>query len=289
MQHTDKAFAKINLYLNVTARRADGFHDIESVMQTIDLHDTLHFDLSPADQTTIDLSFSRPCDLPTDEKNLIVRAAKAFLSAADMRVRLKILLEKKIPMAAGLAGGSADAAATLRALDKMLPDAVTKEKLFEIAASLGSDIPFCLAGGRALCYGRGERMEALPCIEHRYGVLANTDEVSSTPRAYAALDALYHDFDGSVALPADLSESGALASVREGAMPPAYNIFEDTVLPLCPRAAKAKALLSSMGADVAMMSGSGPSVFALTKNEALAEKMQAALTERGYLAKRFSF
>ncbi len=290
MNHTEKAFAKINLYLNVTARRTDGFHDIESVMQTIDLHDTLHFELFPADQTMIELSFSEPCGLPTDEKNLIVRAAKAFLSAANMRVHLKILLEKKIPMAAGLAGGSADAAATLRALDAMLPGVLTRERLFEIAASLGSDIPFCLLGGRALCYGRGEILDPISAKDERFfGVLANTDEVSSTPKAYGALDQMYHNFDGSVTLPADLSESGTLASVREGAMPPFYNIFEDAVFPLCPRAFEAKARLASMGAEIAMMSGSGPSVFALTKNEALAEKMQTVLTERGYLAKRFSF
>ncbi len=290
MKHKEKAPAKINLYLNVTARRADGFHDIESVMQTIDLHDTLHFELFPADQTMIELSFSEPCGLPTDEKNLIVRAAKAFLSTANMRVHLKILLKKKIPMAAGLAGGSADAAATLRALDVMLPGALTRERLFEIAASLGSDIPFCLLGGRALCYGRGEILEPISAKDKRFfGVLANTDEVSSTPKAYGALDRMYHNFDGSVTLPADLLESGTLASVRVGAMPPFYNIFEDAVLPLCPRAFEAKVLLASMGAEAAMMSGSGPSVFALTKNEALAEKMQAALTEHGYLAQRFSF
>ena len=290
LHHVEKAPAKINLYLNVTARRTDGFHDIETVMQTIDLFDVLHFSLFPAEKTEIALTFSSPCDLPTDERNLIVRAANAFLSAAKKIAKVEILLEKNIPMSAGLAGGSADAAATLRALDSMLPDALTKEHLFEIAASLGSDIPFCLLCGRALCYGRGEILEPLPAKgEKNFGILVNTEEESSTPKAYGALDQIYHNFDGSVSLPSDLAYRDALAAVRDGNMPPFYNIFEEVVFPLCPRAFEAKALLSSMGADAVMMSGSGPSVFALTKNEALAEKMQSALIELGYEARRFSF
>lgn len=290
VQHIEKAPAKINLYLNVTARRTDGFHDIETVMQTIDLFDVLHFSLSPADRTEIVLKFSRPCNLPTDDRNLIVRAAKAFLSAAKKCAKVEILLEKNIPMAAGLAGGSADAAATLRALNAMFPDALTREQLFEIAASLGSDIPFCLLGGRALCYGRGELLEPLQIKEEKYfGVLVNTDETSSTPKAYGALDQMYHNFDGSVALPSGLSCHDTLTFVRGGNMPPFYNIFEEAVFPLCPRAFEAKALLSSMGADAVMMSGSGPSVFALTKNEALAEKIQSVLAKRGYDARFFSF
>ncbi len=290
VQHIEKAPAKINLYLNVTARRADGFHDIETVMQAIDLFDVLHLSLYPAEKTEIVLNFSRPCNLPTDDHNLIVRAAKAFLLAAKKSAKVEILLEKNIPMAAGLAGGSADAAATLRALDTMLPNALTREQLFEIAASLGSDIPFCLLGGRALCYGRGEILEPLPTKGEKYfGVLVNTVETSSTPKAYGALDQMYHNFDGSVVLPSGLSRSGALGAVHDGKMPPFYNIFEEVVLPLCPRAFEAKALLTTMGADTVMMSGSGPSVFALTKNEALAEKMQSALAERGYDARRFSF
>ena len=143
MRHTELAKAKINLYLNVTAQRNDGFHDIESVMQTIDLYDVLHFDLSPSDVTEIDLTFSEPCDLPTDDRNLVVKAAKAFLAKANKTAKISILLEKNIPMEAGLGGGSTDAAATLRALDIMFPAILTKEQLFSIAASLGSDIPFC--------------------------------------------------------------------------------------------------------------------------------------------------
>lgn len=290
IQHEEKAPAKINLYLNVTARRADGFHDIETVMQAIDLFDVLHFSLFPAEKTEITLNFSKPCDLPTDDRNLIVRAAKAFLSMAKKCFKVDILLEKNIPMAAGLAGGSADAAATLRAMDAIFPGAFTREQLFEIAASLGSDIPFCLLGGRALCYGRGEILEPLSIkAEKHFGVLVNTDEVSSTPDAYKYLDQMYHNFDGSIALPADLSCRDALASVRDGNMPPFYNIFEKAVLPLCPRASKAKTLLASMCGNTVMMSGSGPSIFALTKNEALAEKMQSVLAELGYEARRFSF
>ena len=289
MKHTEKAPAKINLYLNVTTKRNDGFHDIESVMQTVDLCDVLHFDFFPAEETKISLSFSKPCNLPTDEKNLIVRAAKAFLEAAGETAEISILLEKNIPMAAGLGGGSADAAATLRALDTMLPGTLSKAALLELAASLGSDVPFCLLGGRALCYGRGEEMVALPMKETYFGVLANTDEEVSTPKAYGKLDEIYHNFDKSTLLPLDLSNRDMLKPVLNGEMPPCYNIFEEAVLPLCKKAQAAKVLLFEMGADVSMMSGSGPSVFALTKDIALSEKMQEALLSRGYKAVLFSF
>ena len=289
MKHTEKAFAKINLYLNVTGRRSDGFHDVESVMQEIDVYDLLHFELFPAEETKIELSFSEPCDLPTDERNLIVRAAKAFLERAKKSAHVKILLEKRIPMAAGLAGGSADAAATLRALDVMLPNALTKEALIVIAASLGSDIPFCLLGGRALCTGRGEIMERLPIHEGGYGVLANTEESSSTPKAYGALDAIYSNFDASVPIPKDLAARGVLDAVKAGEAPPFYNIFEEAVFPLCPKAERAKVLMLEMGAEAAMMSGSGPSVFCITKNLKEAKKIEGALSAMGYASRCFSF
>ena len=289
MRHTEKANAKINLYLNVVAQRHDGFHDIESVMQTIDLCDILHFDLSPSDTTEISLSFSEPSVLPVDERNLIVRAALAFLAAANKTARINVLVEKSSPMEAGLAGGSADAAATLRALDTMLPNLLPKEQLYKIAASLGSDIPFCLIGGRALCTGRGEKIESLPCGGGYFGIIATTEEASSTPRAYRRLDEIYNNFDGSVILPASLADQGALDSVKNGNLPPFYNIFEDAVFPLCPRASEAKSLLADMGAEASMMSGSGPAVFALTKDIALAQKMKAELTARGFRAEQFLF
>ena len=289
MKHTELAYAKINLYLNVTARRSDGFHEIESVMQTIDLADILHFDLTPADKKEVLLSFSSPCDLPTDEKNLIVRAANAFLLACGENARIEILLEKNIPMAGGLAGGSADAAATLRALDVLLPGRLTKAALLEIAAELGSDVPFCLLGGRALCYGRGEETVALPIKQKRFGILANTDETSSTPAAYGALDKMYNNFDQSIRLPMDLGARNCLGALLKGEMPPFYNIFEDAVFPLCPKAEAAKALLEKMGAEAVLMSGSGPSVFALAEDAALCEKMRSALTAKGYAARTFSF
>ncbi len=289
MKHTEKAPAKINLYLNVTAKRDDGFHEIESVMQTIDLCDVLHFELLPSEETKITLSFSEPCDLPTDDRNLIVRAAKAFLSIAEEAAEVSILLEKKIPMAAGLGGGSADAAATLRALDAILPGRLSKAALLELATELGSDVPFCLLGGRALCYGRGEETVALPEKQTYYGVLANTDEEISTPKAYGLLDEIYNDFDGSIAPPPDLNAWDAAKDVLMGEIPPFYNIFEEAVLPLCPKAAQAKNLLANMGAEATLMSGSGPSVFALSQNPLLAEKMKDALLSRGYKAVNFSF
>ena len=276
MRHTEKANAKINLYLNVVAQRHDGFHDIESVMQTIDLCDVLHFDLSPSDITEISLTFSVPSVLPVDEQNLIVRAALAFLAAANKTAKINVLVEKSIPMEAGLGGGSSDAAATLLALDRLYQTAMPLDKMCAIAARLGADIPFCVKKGTVYATGIGEVMESAPPMPDCAFVIAiPKGKGISTGAAYRAMDALpsdtetvrFEDFRKAVSA-CDLDKISALL----------YNKFE-LVTPAETGCAALREMLMETGAIGARMSGSGTAVFAIYPHVGAARKAKEALPE----------
>ena len=184
---------------------------------------------------------------------------------------VKIHIKKRIPVAAGLGGGSADAAAVLRLMQKGL-SLLSEEELFSIAESLGSDVPFCLRGGAAHCLGRGERMTPVS-LSCEIPVVLRSTETVSTPEAYRTLDLRYDDFKvkKDAALP-----TGFLSAIADGdtekALPLLYNIFEDVILPAYPEAARNYALLSEKGAERVLMAGSGPTVvgFFKTKQKAIA-------------------
>lgn len=147
--------AKINLTLEVLDKREDGFHNIKSVMQAISLYDYLTFDIEKADKTTITLSGN--CDkIPYDSKNLVYKAIEKFLQKADLKANVEVYIEKNIPVEAGLAGGSTDAAAAFFAMNEVFGHPLSSKAIEELCASLGSDLNFCLHGGTAICTGRGE-------------------------------------------------------------------------------------------------------------------------------------
>ena len=250
----EKAYAKINLHLNVTAKRQDGFHDIETVMQTVSLCDELAVSLAPSDRAEARLSICG-ADLPTDRGNIVTRAAELYLARSGKIGRIDISLVKRIPVAAGLAGGSADAAATLRALNGLFNSYFSESEILALAAELGSDVPFCLLGGRAVCRGRGELIEPVFSPTNLHFVIAIADgEQVSTPAAYRALDDMYSDFDGSVKREApDLTKL--------------YNIFENAVFPTCSKAEMLKKRMVELGATASLMSGSGPSIFGIFDSE----------------------
>ncbi len=267
-----KAYAKINLYLNVESRRNDGFHNIVSVMQSLSLADEVYGEVRPSDSRKICLCMENS-DIPADEKNLAYRAADAFLSAADLSAEISITVVKHIPAAAGLAGGSADAAATLRLLNEACGYPLSVEGLLELAATLGSDVPFCLLGGTRLCRGRGEEMDTLP-TPSLHCVVAMPDAAVSTPAAYRQLDILYHDFDGSIKNPRPAGESAVISALQKDSRMLAesvFNLFEEAVLPNCPDAVRLLDELRDAGALCAMMSGSGPSVFGIFESREAAE------------------
>lgn len=282
----ERANAKINLYLDVLAKREDGFHDIKTIMHSVTFGDLLTVSATPAEKTSVHLTSVGARFLVTDSRNLAVRAAELFLERAAISASVEITLEKRIPIAAGLAGGSSDAAAVLRALNKIYGRLFSVKALNSIAAEIGSDVVYCLYGRTALCEGRGELLTKIHSFPVLYVVIAVGNEHVSTPAAYKALDGMFSDFDGSIPTGGEARFGALMASVRQGKFDPSgmFNVFEGAVLPTCPRAVEIKRRLLSLGAVAAMMSGSGPSVFGLFNSYDKAKAACYALRREKYKA-----
>lgn len=263
---TEIANAKINLYLDVTSIRDDGFHNIKSIMHTISLSDKLTFEIIPSDETCVKIRHNST-ELKNDNSNLIYKSASKYLSYFKVNARVFVELEKNIPIGAGLGGGSADAAATLRALNGVFKLA-TKEELLKLAAEIGSDVPFCLMGGIAFCEGRGEILTQLKESPSLCLAVAIGEGRVSTPEAYKLLDCKFdYCFDD---CKRSLSDKGY------------FNIFEEVIF--SDEISKIKDILTKNGAEVAMMSGSGPSVFGVFKNESEALGAVDVLKKHGFNA-----
>lgn len=282
----EEANAKINLFLDVLSKREDGFHEIRTVMHSVSLSDEITVTFSPSDKRSVRLKVMGSPYLPTDSRNLAVAAANAYMDACAIAGTVDITLKKKIPIAAGLAGGSTDAAAVLRAMNRINKRCLTERIMQRIAASLGSDVPYCYIGKTALCLGRGDDITRLNSKISAHFAIAIGNERVSTPTAYGALDAKYSNFDGSVKTAGEKLFDVAMRDIENGNMPSksVFNVFESVVLPLCPLAEGAKKYLTELGADVAMMSGSGPSVFGVFSDEGKARLAVKALEEKGYNA-----
>ena len=270
----EKANAKINLYLDVIAKREDGFHDIKTIMHSISLADEITVMYSPSDEQNIRVSIKGNNFLPTDERNLAYRAAKLYLDTANKNASIDIRLDKRIPIVAGLAGGSSDAAATLRAMNRIFDKMFSERALFKMAEQLGSDVPYCLYGKTALCEGRGEIITKLPDTLKLNVVIAIANEHVSTPAAYSVLDSMYSSFDGSKETGGEEYYASIIDSIKKGKpnRDNLFNIFEGVVLPKCKGASRIKKRLLELGASAALMSGSGPSVFGIFENEKQAKK-----------------
>ena len=276
------ARAKINLYLDILSRRENGYHNILSIMQTVDLCDTVTLTRLPIG-SGIRVE-SDAAGLPTDRRNLAYRAAELFAELSGGIPDVSIRIEKRIPMAAGLGGGSADAAAVLRGLNRLMEVNAPIERLCAMGARLGADIPFCTVGGAMIAEGIGEVLT--PCRglpESQWLTVACGGEGVSTPEAYGALDKRYDDFKNPRAATARF-HSLRMALDRED-IPAAgagmYNIFEEAVLPTHTTAPRLLEQMRRSGATAAMMSGSGPSVFGLFDTEeaarGAAEKIRSEL------------
>ena len=270
MTVSEKAYAKINLYLDVTARREDGFHDIESLMHSVDLCDIVIISSSESERTEISITTNDP-ELPTDSGNIVYRAITNYLSFFDRTARVEVNIEKKIPVGAGLGGGSSDAAAALRAMNRIYGLA-SRDQLYEIASGLGSDVPFCLRGGICLCHGRGEQITSVSSSECMTFVIAIGERRVSTPKAYAALDEKYSFF----------KEKKEIISSTDIADFPRFNIFEQVID--FDEIDKIKENMIKNGAEYTLMSGSGPSVFGEFKKQAHAEEACDLLLKSGFSA-----
>ncbi|HEY9725540.1 MAG TPA: 4-(cytidine 5'-diphospho)-2-C-methyl-D-erythritol kinase [Chroococcales cyanobacterium] len=286
--------AKINLYLEILGDRPDGYHELVMILQSIELADRI--DLRATGTDTILVHCDSP-QVPTNQTNLAYRAAelmaKQFPSVFAKFGGVEITIEKQIPVAAGLAGGSTDAAAVLIGLDMMWQLGLTQPELQDLAAQLGSDVPFCLAGGTALATGRGEQLTALPGLDSLYVVLAKDQNLMiSTPWAYQTYRAQFghtyvRDVE-SLEARAYRVHSGPMVqaiynkqAVQVG--PLLHNDLEKVVLPTTPQVLQLREAFASTGTLGTMMSGSGPTVFALAESEAQAQeirqKVRAVITD----------
>lgn len=284
---TVRAPAKINLHLEVLGLRPDGYHELAMVMQSIDLADTLVL------RSTADATIRLRCDnadLPTDGTNLIVKAAELLRSRVGLpELGVDITLHKRIPIGAGLAGGSSDGAAALVGLDALWGLALGAERLHGLAAVLGSDMPFCLQGGTQLCFGRGERLEPVPLgqVAQRAVLLLKHPQASvSTPWAYGRCRELRSDFylDSEADFEQRrqaLRHGPLLAALADpGPLPPLRNDLQSVVAPEVESVRSGLDLLRRGPEALAVaMSGSGPSLYALYPDLAAAEAARSALAE----------
>ena len=244
------AFAKINLYLHIVGRRPDGFHELETLMASISIHDALDIELIPPGPGGIEFSCSDPA-LSDAKDNLATKAARLFLKEFKLDTGVSIHLEKRIPVGAGLGGGSSDAASVLRALNVLTKINCPNEKLAELAARLGSDIPFFIYGTPSVCRGRGEIIEPTQLRESLQGVLVHPGFGVSTPWAYKTY--ALNPTQGVV------GRAFADFTLRNDLEPPAFSKY--------PWLPTAKAWFQKQPEVLdALMSGSGSSVFALTQS-----------------------
>jgi 4-diphosphocytidyl-2-C-methyl-D-erythritol kinase len=247
-----RAFAKVNLDLRVLGKRADGYHELRTIFQTISLADTIDSAFTPARRTAIDLASE--LNIPD---NLVVRAARLALEAMRKSGRVDLRLIKRIPMGAGLGGGSSDAAAVLLALPVLAGKPLELPRLLELAQMLGSDVGFFLFGGAAVGVGRGTELFPLPDSEPRHGLLVATGIHVSTPDAYRRL---------SPRLTTESQQNKIFSfqsQVWDRGRSPAGNDFETVVFEEHGRIASVKRKLLREGAETAMMTGSGSAVFGL--------------------------
>lgn len=286
MRLTRRSPCKINLLLNILGRRPDGFHELETVFQPVKLWDELEFE--HGGQGVV-MTCSHP-GLPTDASNLVVRAARAFLETANLREGVRIHLEKRIPLAAGLGGGSSNAAATLLGLNELFGGPLAMSQLHFLAAQLGSDVPFFLQPKPALGIGRGERIEPLdffPALRGAFVLLIQPGFGVSTAWAYQQLARFPAALRGQPGRAQRLVELLQRADLTT-AGPAFYNSLEAPVLEKYPLLAMFQEQLREQGARATLMSGSGSTTFALAADrqagEALRDRFQAKFGESHWTA-----
>ena len=269
-----QAFAKLNLTLDVLSKRPDGYHDLRMIMQSVTLADRLTLEETGAGEVRVrtDLHF-----LPTGEKNLAAQAALRYWQARGEGPRgLDIVIQKRIPVCAGMGGGSSDAAAVVRALNDRDGAPFSREELARIGEQVGADVPYCVLGGTALAEGKGEVLTPLPALPRCWAVVCKPEFSISTPELFARIDSVRlrrrPDTRGAV----EALEAGDLVGVARRL----YNVFED-VLPDRQRARvfDLKNLLIGCGALGASMSGTGPTVFGLFDREDPAREAHDRLSQ----------
>ena len=261
-----QAFAKINLGLDVLGKREDGYHEVRMIMQTIRMYDQL--DMRKSVEPGIHLTTNKKY-IPVDENNLVWRAAKLMMDTCGIIEGVSIHLHKVIPVAAGMAGGSSDAAATLVGMNRLFHCGLSKEKLMELGVQIGADVPYCVLRGTALAEGIGEKLTVLPPMPDCWILIGKPGISVSTKYVYTTLDlntdTVHPDIDGMK----KALEDGNLYGITERM----GNVLQDVTIPAYPEVERIKEQMKTLGAVNAMMSGSGPTVFGIFDNR---DKMAAA-------------
>jgi 4-diphosphocytidyl-2-C-methyl-D-erythritol kinase len=268
MTHTYRAHAKINLLLDITGKLPNGYHSIATIMQSISLHDTL--EITQTGKPGIEITCDVP-GIPTDERNIVHKACKAFGFTGGLRIDI----QKRIPSEAGLAGGSANAAAVLAALRDIYAPEMPLKNLLDIAVRVGADVPFCLVGGCCLAEGVGEALTPLPCLPGEYRIALVKPAFSvSTAQAYAALDNMTFTRPQT-----ELAIAHAKQGDWEQVFPLCENVFEQAIGFASLNRVKQNAFTA--GAKLVQMTGSGSAVFAVFESEKTPGAITRALGELG--------
>lgn len=269
-----QAFAKINLGLDVLGKREDGYHEVRMIMQTIRMYDQL--DMRKSVEPGIHLTTNKKY-IPVDENNLVWRAAKLMMDTCGIIEGVSIHLHKVIPVAAGMAGGSSDAAATLVGMNRLFHCGLSKEKMMELGVQIGADVPYCVLRGTALAEGIGEKLTVLPPMPDCWILIGKPGISVSTKYVYTTLDlntdTVHPDIDGMK----KALEDGNLYGITERM----GNVLQDVTIPAYPEVERIKEQMKTLGAMNAMMSGSGPTVFGIFDNEEKAQEACQKLWESG--------
>ena len=298
-QLTRKAYAKINLGLDALRKRADGYHELAMVMQTVDICDELTFAVKETPGIELCVEWSKdgwtstvadcfPSEgeaqpVPSNQKNLVWRAAELLMDEFEIKKGVKITLEKRIPVAAGMAGGSSDCAATLHGINELFELGLTLEELQARGVKLGADVPYCLLGGTALAEGIGEILTPLSPMPECHLVVTKPAVSVSTPFVFKQLRVNelreHPDIAGMCAAIGGNDLDGVIDRLG--------NVLETAAIPHFPVVGDLKEALKRQGADGVLMSGSGPTVFAIFKSEKQAHEAFDELKKTGLAAQIF--
>ena len=279
MGYQRKAYAKINLSLDVTGRLDNGYHLVDMIMQTVNIYDELSFE-----RTNGEIVLESDCgELPLDENNLIYKAIRLIQEECGVTGGLRVFLKKNIPIAAGMAGGSTDCAATLMAMDELYGLKLGTKRLMELGVKLGADVPYCILGGTARAQGIGEKLTRLPNCPTLKLLVAKPDLNVSTKEVYTELDALENLPHPGVDDMVCAIESGNGRAVAAGL----GNVLECVTIPLHPVIREIKDRMLELGAINSLMSGSGPTVFGIYEKDEELQKAYEALAESGLVKQIF--
>lgn len=260
--YTYTAPAKINIGLDVIRKREDGYHDLKMIMQTLSLHDTLTFDVEKDKPYNLTMTCSNT-ELPVDDGNLVVKAINMLAEEFNINADIKVHLEKRIPVAAGMAGGSTDGAAAFIAINEIFELGLSKEELMKRAVKLGADIPYCIMKGTALSEGIGDILTLVAPLKDAYYLIVKPPINVSTGFVYGNLkitgETIHPDIDGIITAMDnnDAKTVGALLG----------NVLETVTVPAYPVIDEIKKIMLENGAAGSLMSGSGPTVFGIYENE----------------------